>query len=83
MRLDIVLSVLCGVRLTSGSFASQDDKWYRWEVKLLRPGTIPPSSKVVERDVSTLYAEYAKVVRWYFEVRTAGNCIEKTTILMP
>ncbi|KAJ7805908.1 hypothetical protein B0H14DRAFT_2291387, partial [Mycena olivaceomarginata] len=49
-------------------FASQDDEWYRHEVELLRPGTIPPSSTIVERDVGLLYAEYAKVVRWYFEV---------------
>ncbi|KAJ7654258.1 hypothetical protein B0H17DRAFT_956989, partial [Mycena rosella] len=50
------------------SFASQDDKWYRLEVELLRPRTTPPSSKIVARDMEILYSEYAKAVRWYFEV---------------
>ncbi|KAJ7772576.1 hypothetical protein DFH07DRAFT_686931, partial [Mycena maculata] len=50
------------------SFASQDDEWYHMEVELLRPGTIPPSSKIVAHDVGTLYAEYGKVVHWYIEV---------------
>ncbi|KAJ7874071.1 hypothetical protein B0H14DRAFT_3437991 [Mycena olivaceomarginata] len=49
--------VICALRCAANkrSFASQDDKWYRMEVELLPPGTIPPSSKVVERDISTLY----------------------------
>ncbi|KAJ7723061.1 hypothetical protein B0H16DRAFT_1334332, partial [Mycena metata] len=54
-------------------FASQDDVWYQMEVELLRPGTITPSSKVVERDVGLLYTEYAKVIRWYFEVSTRAS----------
>ncbi|KAJ6540299.1 hypothetical protein B0H19DRAFT_959863, partial [Mycena capillaripes] len=61
---------ICAIRCAANKrpFASQDDAWYRREVELLRPGTIPPSSKIVERDVALLYTEYAKVVRWYFEV---------------
>ncbi|KAJ7871386.1 hypothetical protein B0H14DRAFT_2345222, partial [Mycena olivaceomarginata] len=61
---------ICAIRCTANKrpFASQDDEWYRLEVELLLPGTIPPSSKAVERDVGLLYAEYAKVVHWYFEV---------------
>ncbi|KAJ6466084.1 hypothetical protein DFH09DRAFT_956918, partial [Mycena vulgaris] len=57
-------------------FASQDDHWYRLEVELLRPGTTPPSSKTVERDIGTLYTEYAKVVCWYFEAVTSFSCDE-------
>ncbi|KAJ7078196.1 hypothetical protein C8R44DRAFT_863145, partial [Mycena epipterygia] len=62
---------ICAIRCAANKrpFASQDDKWYRMEVELLRPGTNPPSSKIVERDVGLLYTEYAKVVRWYFEKR--------------
>jgi hypothetical protein len=61
---------ICAIRCAANkrSFASQDDQWYRLEVELLRPGTIPPSSKIVARDVGIIYSEYAKVVRWYFEV---------------
>ncbi|KAJ7495277.1 ribonuclease H-like domain-containing protein [Mycena latifolia] len=56
---------ICAIRCAANKrpFASQDDHWYRLEVELLRPGTIPPSSKTVERDVGTLYTEYAKVKR--------------------
>ncbi|KAF8162050.1 hypothetical protein K438DRAFT_1731315, partial [Mycena galopus ATCC 62051] len=69
---------ICALRCAANkrSFESQDDKWYRMEVELLRPGTIPPSPKVVQRDISTLYIEYAKVVRWYFDKRDrAIHCI--------
>jgi hypothetical protein len=61
---------ICAIRCAANKrpFASQDDRWYRAEVELLRPGTIPPSSKTVERDLGILYSEFAKVVRWYFEV---------------
>jgi hypothetical protein len=61
---------ICAIRCAANKhpFASQDDVWYWQEVELLRPGIIPPSSKIVERDVTLLYTEYAKVVRWYFEV---------------
>ncbi|KAJ6532464.1 hypothetical protein B0H19DRAFT_449692 [Mycena capillaripes] len=49
---------ICAIRCAANKrpFASQDDEWYRLEVELLRPGTIPPSSKAVERDVGLLYA---------------------------
>ncbi|KAJ7719643.1 hypothetical protein B0H16DRAFT_1336537, partial [Mycena metata] len=41
---------LCAIRCAANKrpFASQDDVWYQMEVELLRPGTITPSSKVVE-----------------------------------
>ncbi|KAJ7509795.1 hypothetical protein B0H11DRAFT_2270148 [Mycena galericulata] len=53
---------ICAIRCAANkrSFASQDDEWYHLEVELLRPGTIPPSSKIVARDVGVLYSEYAK-----------------------
>ncbi|KAF7364358.1 Dimer-Tnp-hAT domain-containing protein [Mycena sanguinolenta] len=69
---------ICALRCAANkrSFASQDDPWYRMEVELLRPGTIPPSSKLVEQDIGLLYVEYAKVVRWYFEKRARSvHCI--------
>ncbi|KAK7015736.1 dimer-Tnp-hAT domain-containing protein [Favolaschia claudopus] len=80
---------ICAIRCAANKppFASQDDKWYRYEVDLLRPGTIPPSSKVVECDVGLMYVQYAKVVRWYFEICIltmdgAGNCNTTATNLV-
>ncbi|KAJ7694261.1 hypothetical protein B0H14DRAFT_2170423, partial [Mycena olivaceomarginata] len=48
-------------------FESQDDELYRLEVDLLRPRAVTPSSVIVQRDAGTLYNEYTKVVRYYFE----------------
>ncbi|KAJ7349799.1 hypothetical protein DFH08DRAFT_614591, partial [Mycena albidolilacea] len=61
---------ICALRCAKNEhpFESQDDELYRLEVDLLRPGAVAPSSVVVRRDVGTLYNEYAKVVRYYFEV---------------
>ncbi|KAJ7706905.1 hypothetical protein B0H17DRAFT_918808, partial [Mycena rosella] len=61
-----ICAIQCAV--SKCSLASQDDEWYCLEVKLLRPGTIPPSSKIVAHDMGILYSKYAKVVWWYFEV---------------
>ncbi|KAJ6550438.1 hypothetical protein DFH09DRAFT_1168882 [Mycena vulgaris] len=49
---------ICAIRCAANkcSFASQDDEWYRLEVELLRPGTIPPSSKIVAHDMGILYS---------------------------
>ncbi|KAJ7748050.1 hypothetical protein B0H16DRAFT_1319963, partial [Mycena metata] len=73
---------ICAIRCAANkhSFASQDDKWYHLEVDLLRPGTIPPSSKIVARDVGLLYLEYAKVVRWYFEVCSLSSYRQMVTL---
>ncbi|KAJ7892113.1 hypothetical protein B0H14DRAFT_2335500, partial [Mycena olivaceomarginata] len=61
---------ICALRCAKNKrpFESQDDELYKLEVDLLRPGAVAPSSAIVRRDVGTLYNEYAKVVRYYFEV---------------
>ncbi|EPQ54971.1 hypothetical protein GLOTRDRAFT_24990, partial [Gloeophyllum trabeum ATCC 11539] len=48
-------------------FNSVHDPFYVAEVELLRPGTKPPSSSTVSRDVRLIYAEGSKSVREYFK----------------
>lgn len=54
-------------------FNSVNDKYYRMEVELLRPGTIIPSASTVSRDLNLLYMELSKGVKSYFAVRIFTN----------
>lgn len=45
-----------------------NDKYYKMEVELLRPGTTVPSSSTVSRDLKLLYQEISRDVRAYFVV---------------
>ncbi|KAJ7720509.1 hypothetical protein B0H16DRAFT_1245762, partial [Mycena metata] len=49
-------------------FNSVNDKYYRMEVELLRPGTIIPSASTVSRGLNLLYVELWKSVKSYFAV---------------
>ncbi|KAJ6507331.1 hypothetical protein C8R47DRAFT_1037153, partial [Mycena vitilis] len=46
-----------------------NDKYYKMEVELLRPGTIIPSASTVSRDLKLLYLELSKGVKSYFVKR--------------
>ncbi|KAK7041092.1 hypothetical protein R3P38DRAFT_2512431 [Favolaschia claudopus] len=50
-------------------FNQVEDKWYRMEVAMLRPGTIVPSADTVARDVQRLYVLVAQEVKAYFQRR--------------
>ncbi|KAJ7644486.1 hypothetical protein FB45DRAFT_720175, partial [Roridomyces roridus] len=50
------------------SFNSIEDKYYRMEVEMLRPGTVVPSADTVARDVQRLYESLAVEAKDYFEV---------------
>ncbi|KAJ7706650.1 hypothetical protein B0H16DRAFT_1345807, partial [Mycena metata] len=52
-------------------FNAVNDKYYKMEVELLRPGTIIPSASTVSRDVNLLYVELSKNIKSYFTVRTS------------
>ena len=45
-----------------------NDKYYRMEIELLRPGTKIPAAKTVLFDIKHLYLELSKDVRTYFKV---------------
>jgi hypothetical protein len=45
-----------------------NDKYYKMEVELLRPGTKLPASNTVSLDIKHLYLELSKDVRTYFKV---------------
>ncbi|KAJ7609203.1 hypothetical protein DFH06DRAFT_1017302 [Mycena polygramma] len=46
-----------------------NDKYYKMEVELLRPGIVIPSASTVSRDLKLLYLELSKGVKSYFVVR--------------
>ncbi|KAK7015931.1 hypothetical protein R3P38DRAFT_2543185 [Favolaschia claudopus] len=48
------------------SFNQVEDKWYRMEVAMLRPGTVVPSADTVAKDVQRLYVLVAQDVKAYF-----------------
>ncbi|KAJ7148910.1 hypothetical protein C8R46DRAFT_880118 [Mycena filopes] len=49
-------------------FNAVNDKYYRMEVEMLRPGTSLPAASTVSRDLNLLYLELSKDVRSYFKV---------------
>jgi hypothetical protein len=49
-------------------FNAVEDKYYRAEVQLLRPGTDIPTPRTVSNDINHLYLELSKDVRQYFKV---------------
>ncbi|KAJ7793724.1 hypothetical protein B0H13DRAFT_1675497 [Mycena leptocephala] len=49
-------------------FNSVNDKYYKMEVELLRPGTTIPAPSTVSRHLNLLYLELSKDVRQYFTV---------------
>ncbi|KAJ7938721.1 hypothetical protein B0H13DRAFT_1587420 [Mycena leptocephala] len=49
------------------------DKWYRFQVQLLRPNTHIPDPTTVSRDVKHLYLDLSDRVRDYFVVRDPFN----------
>ncbi|KAJ7619598.1 hypothetical protein FB45DRAFT_678124, partial [Roridomyces roridus] len=49
-------------------FNQVEDKFYRQEVELLRPGTKVPSADTVANNVQRLYRTLAADVRDYFQV---------------
>ncbi|TFK18196.1 hypothetical protein FA15DRAFT_603727, partial [Coprinopsis marcescibilis] len=51
-----------------------DDRLYKMEVDMLRPGTVPPKPQTVSRDVQQLYLSLAVHVAQYFKV-CCTNCI--------
>ncbi|KAK7021616.1 putative AC transposase [Favolaschia claudopus] len=51
------------------AFNQVEDKWYRLEVEMLRPGTVVPSADTVAEDVQRLYVLLARDVKKYFAQR--------------
>ncbi|KAJ7442035.1 hypothetical protein FB451DRAFT_944207, partial [Mycena latifolia] len=45
-----------------------NDKYYKMEVEMLRPGAIIPSPSTVSRDLKLLYVELSRNVKSYFLV---------------
>jgi hypothetical protein len=45
-----------------------NDKYYKVEVELLRPGTKIPAPRTVSEDINHLYLELSKTVQDYFKV---------------
>ncbi|KAK7034395.1 hypothetical protein R3P38DRAFT_3185246 [Favolaschia claudopus] len=61
----IALRCSCSKR----AFNQVEDKWYRLEVEMLRPGTVVPSADTVAEDVQRLYVLLARDVKKYFAQR--------------
>lgn len=50
-------------------FAYVHDKWYKYQVEMLRPGTPIPDPATVSRDAKALYLKLSVMVKAYFAVR--------------
>jgi hypothetical protein len=62
------LTVITMRSATNRPFNTVTNKYYKMEVKMLRPGTVIPHPTTVSQDIKHLHVELSKMVWQYFKV---------------